>query len=194
MSDDTPIHELSPQQATERLAQLQAAYDARNSPPPAPDKPSDPAGARAKLDALGKDPNFYQKLEAGSADEVRVFKELTAQAAGVDAEVRLERVLAGEVHNNATIETVSDNQLSTSKMASAVGDLRARGFADKAIREIFSGEKGTAEQVAEASYRKSCALQSPEWVKSFLAGDFAALRDMTCWNAIIAAGVRGDAE
>jgi hypothetical protein len=189
---DIPIHEMTSEQATAKLAELQAAYDARTAPPAPPEKPTTASEAKARLDHLTANKEWGKKLEAGSADEVREFKELTAMVASTDPEARLERVLAGEVHNNTMIETVSERELSTSKLAIAVDDLKSRGFSPKAIREIFTGEKMSPEHVAAAAHLKERALRDPAFTKAYLAAEPDAVEAMTLWNAIIVGGVKED--
>ena len=181
---DTPIHEMTPQQATEHLASLQRAYDARTAPPT--DKPATASEAKARLDHLARNQEWGAKLLAGDQEASRQAHELAEQAAGgADA---LVRVLAGATEPTALIETTTESELTTRETASAVAHLRERGFSDKAIREIFSGEKMTPEQVAIATDRKSRALRDPVFVKAYLDADPVAVDAMSLWNAVISLG------
>src|SRR5262245_19763021 len=96
MTDDTPIHELSPQQATARLAALQADWDARNAPPPT-DKPATPMEARARLNTLTADKDWTAKLEQGDVEVRKEFTTLTELAADLAPADRLDAAMRGEV-------------------------------------------------------------------------------------------------
>lgn len=184
MSDDIPIYELSPQAASERLADMQRAYDARTASP-APDRPTDAAGARAKLDALTANKSWSERYLNGGVDETREFKELTAMVASTDPAVRLERVLAGEVHNNSVIETVSGDELSTSKLAIAVDGLREVGLSDEAIREAISGGKNTAVIHRATRELKERLFGDPAWVKRYLDGGAPERRQATLISIVL---------
>src|SRR5262245_48829056 len=90
---DTPIHELSPQEATERLAAMQRNFDARHTTRP-PEKPATAADAKARLDHLTGDKEWARKLESGDADTNREFHTLAALAADAQPADQLDRVLA----------------------------------------------------------------------------------------------------
>src|SRR5262245_18374915 len=115
---DVPISELSRQQATERLAQMQAAHDARRASPP-PDRPTTAADAKARLDHLTGDKEWGAKLEAGDAETNREFHTLAALAADAQPADQLDNILAGTAER-PLMETVTDGQLSTGKLMSAV--------------------------------------------------------------------------
>jgi hypothetical protein len=189
VSDNTPTHELSP---TAKLAELQAAYDARNAAPAPPDKPTDAAGARAKLDALTADKSWSERYLKGGVNEAREFKELTAMVASADPATRLERVLAGEIHNNSVIETVSGDELSTSKLAIAVEGLREVGISDEAIKEAVNGGRNNAVIHRATQELKTRLFSDQAWVKKYLEGG-AAERKQATLIAIILSGEVADA-
>lgn len=186
---DVPIHEMSPEQATAKLAEMQAAHDARTAPPVPTDKPTDAAGARARLDHLTADKSWSERYLKGGVDETREFKELTAIVASADPAVRLDRVLAGEVHNNSVIETVSGDELSTSKLAIVVEGLREVGISDEAIKEAINGGKNSAVIHRATQELKTKLFGDQAWVKRYLEGGQAERRQATLISIILSGEV-----
>jgi hypothetical protein len=70
---------MTPEQATAALAQMQTATN-----PPPPVVPVDAQDARARLDALSRNPSWAQRLFSGNVEARREFNELVAKAAGGD--------------------------------------------------------------------------------------------------------------
>jgi hypothetical protein len=187
VSDHTPIHELSPEQATARLAEMQRAYDARTASPAPPDKPSTAAEAKARLDHLVRDGEWSKKLDAGDADTHKEFHALTALAADLPPADRLDAALRGEVNPGLIETTDADNPLTTRKLASTVEELREVGLSDDAIREAIHGGSNTAAIHRAVGELKAKLFGDQEWVKKYLAGG-AAERKQATLIAIILSG------
>ena len=90
---DTP--NLTPEQATAKLAEMTAAY--RGAPPS--DKPTDAAGARARLNHLASDKAWVDKLNAGDVAARGEFKALTEQVAGSTEPYAAEGELVNAIDN-----------------------------------------------------------------------------------------------
>lgn len=178
MTDGTPIHELSPQQAGEHLAALQAAHDARHAPAAPPDKPSTPSEAKAKLDYLARDREWGKKLEAGDTETQKEFHTLTALAAEAQPADQLDKVIAGTAER-PMFETVTDGQLSTGKLMSAVDGLRKVGISDDAIREAMNGGKNSAVIHRAVQELKAKLFGDQAWVKRYLDGGAVERRQAT---------------
>jgi hypothetical protein len=178
VSDDIPIHELSPQAASQRLAQMQAKYDASTAPAAPTDKPTTAAEAKVRLDHLSRDPKWGEKLIAGDTDTLKGFRDLSALAAEAQPGDQLDRVIAGTAER-PMMETVTDGQLSTGKLMSAVEGLREIGLSDDAIKEAINGGKNSAVIHRAVQELKTKLFGDPAWVKRYLDGGAIERRQAT---------------
>jgi hypothetical protein len=180
MSETPPdIHSMTPQQATEFLAQKDAAFRASTAPP----------DARARLDALAADPNFLKKLEAGDVATKQEFKALTERVANAEPGDRLDAALRGEV-NPGLIETTSvDNPLTTRKLASAVEGLREAGISDDAIRQAINGGKDHPDVLRAVQELKARLFGDQTWVKRYLDGGALERKQATLIAIALNSGV-----
>ena len=85
--------------------------------------------------------------------------------------------------------TTTDGQLPPRAVASFVADARNIGMPDKAIGDILSGKKFSAEEVAITKGWKSRMMRDPEFTKAYLEGNPDCARKMLVANAILVAGV-----
>jgi hypothetical protein len=180
---DTPIDQMSPQEATAWLEQKSAAYESGKAPT---DKPSNATEARARLDHLTADKAWSERYLKGGVAENREFKALTQMVADAKPGDRLEAVLAGQRHNNTMVETVSGDELSTSKLAVAVDGLREAGVADPdVLRQAINGFPVSRAEVAATQQLKAQRLGDAAWLQRYLGGGTVERREMTLINIIL---------
>jgi hypothetical protein len=89
MTDETPVHMMSPEQAGARLDEMKLSYEASQipadaAPPPPGVSATTPGQAAARLAQLKADPQWRTRVLTGSGREAREFSELTALAAQGD--------------------------------------------------------------------------------------------------------------
>jgi hypothetical protein len=147
--------------------------------PSLPAPPANATEAANRLGALTADKEWCEKLLAGNADAGREFRELSELAAtGDDVNV----AMAGRppIPESGVLPN-SDVVL----MADMAAYLRELGFPEKATREFLSDKKMTAEHHAAAKQWKADAMSNKEFTQRYLAGDRAALRQMTAANAVL---------
>jgi hypothetical protein len=184
---DIPIHEMSPEQATAALASLQREWDAHNAAAAPPDKPTTAIEARAKLDTLTANKSWADKLEKGDVEVQKEFKTLTALAADLQPGDQLDRV-AGTAER-PMIETITDGQLSTGKLMSAVDGLREVGINDEAIKEAINGGRNSAVIHRATQELKAKLFGDQAWVKRYLEGGQAERRQATLISIILSGEV-----
>jgi hypothetical protein len=177
MSETPPdIHSMTPQQATEFLAQKDAAFRASTAPT---DKPTTATEARARLDHLVGDREWAKKLEAGDAEVNKEFHALTALAVDLRPADRLDAALRGEVSPGLIETTTADNPLTTRKLASAVEGLREAGISDDAIRQAINGGKDHPDVLRAVQELKAKLFGDAAWVKRYLDGGAVERRQAT---------------
>lgn len=182
MADEPDISTMTPQQATERLAQMKAAYDGAGPS----ENPTTAAEAGARLDVLRQDPQRSARLFAGDVQVRREFDHLTRLVASGD---KLADALAGvEPPMN---ELTSGKELNARNLQSAVQDLRELGLGDQAIRDTLTDTASlSVEDVALAMEFKQQALGNEEFVRRYFRGDPEMVAAMTRANAIIINGAK----
>jgi hypothetical protein len=87
-------------------------------------------------------------------------------------------VLAGTAER-PMIETVTDGQLSTGKLMSAVDGLREVGLSDDVIREAINGGKNSAAIHRATQELKTKLFSDPAWLKRYLDGGAAERKQAT---------------
>jgi hypothetical protein len=129
---------MSPEQATEQLASLQAAY----SPPPVGFHVSTPTEAAQQLAQLEHTPDFIRKLQSGDVEAMQKWQELKIAATPVDFPVE------------SIIETTTGDMSVTHRDLIGVAEnMRAEGvFNDEGIEFILSDRKFPTEDVRVAQY------------------------------------------
>jgi hypothetical protein len=171
------IASLSPQEATELLAEYAASYHA---PPPAPLHPSTPAEASARLAQLRTDDAWCRKLNSGdiaTREEFHQLSALAASAAPFDP--------SADVADWSSGPGVGD-QLSRRNMLSAADDLRAKGINEEAIHHFLNGGKYTVETVRDAQFWLARMDRDPTLLRPDLPPDREY--QMLAQRMIIAAG------
>jgi hypothetical protein len=132
---------MSREQATQKLAAMQAAYD----PPPVGLHARTPTEASQMLEQLGQTPDFLHKLQNGDIAARDVFQRLTAmKAAAMPGELTAEPILE---------TTVGDTGLSRRSLLSVAADMRAEQvWNDKGIEFILSDGKFPTGAVRDAQF------------------------------------------
>ncbi len=177
------VSNLTPEQATAKLAELEAAY--RGAPPIA--EPRTPAEARLRLETLSQSKEWADQLLAGNAEARRTFASLTELAS--QASDRLDGVLNGTAEPQPFEVTTPDNPLSTRDLTSAVEGLRDLGIDDELAAGFAKGEKVSPELYREVEKWKARHMSNADWVKRYMANDKEAVWEMTIANMLLAAGI-----
>jgi len=187
----------TPGEATTRLAELKAAYDERMSPAP-PTQPTNAVEAAARLDYLtkGKDPAWSQRWNEGHAETMREWRALTEQARTADPNAL---AIAGVVPPSPPADENTGAVPTGLDLVAGAKDLRARGFSESNINEVYSGvlvdDAGkplpadeVARRVANGERLIEQIARDPALRKAFLAGEYRDVLDRVA--ATIAVGKR----
>jgi hypothetical protein len=138
------IHQLSPDEATELLAEYSRTYHA---PAPAPLVPSTPRDASRRLAELTTNHDWVGKLLNNDYATVEEFHKLSALAA--DATV-FDPV--AEVGDTSVGPGLEGPKVSRREAIAAAADLRAQGASDAEIQLILNDEPYPSDVVRDARY------------------------------------------
>ncbi len=180
MPDD--VSNLTPEQATAKLAELEAAYR-----PAAIAEPKTPQEAALKLQTLAQNQQWRDQLLAGDSATRQQFATLTEMAAS--AADRLDNVLSGAAQPQPFEITTPSSPLSTRDLTSAVDGLRELGIDDDPTRDFAKGEKVSPELYRKVEQWKARQMTDTDFVKRYMANDPEAIQQRTIANIIVAAGV-----
>ncbi|WP_316196859.1 hypothetical protein [Bradyrhizobium sp. SZCCHNS3053] len=157
------IWSLTPQEATERLAEMTAAHQASSTLTP-----------QSRLNAFGTDADKQTKLAAGDPETRREFDTIAAEIVGMDH-------LTSAITGDASLMTSGKLR----EMSAGVQWLREFGFADEVIRDILAGDQVEQPFRARIAQWRSDAMRSAEFVKSYLSGEPEAAKKMMIANAVL---------
>jgi|SRR6185437_128602 len=174
---------LTPEQATAKLAELTAAFHGT------PDKPTTPAEAKARLDALSKDPKWRGDYLAGNGEARREFGSLTEMVAR--AESRIDEVMNGTGPAPMMEVTTPEHPFTTAELRSAVDGLREIGLGDDVIRQVLEDYEVSPEERRAVENLRRDRMADAEWTKKLLAGDHKAKRELTLMSIVLSSKVRG---
>jgi hypothetical protein len=180
---DADIWNLTPQQASERLAAMSLAAPAVDLAAPANIAAMSPTQARERLEGLKTNPEWQKQFLGGNGPQLREFNELSAKAA--EAGDRLEAALAHGVEAAPIFETTTGDQLTIWKLGKVVADLRDDGLADDHIRELFAGEPISKELHDAARRLQQERFADPEYLDRYLKGGAEEKREQTLIGIIL---------
>lgn len=170
------ISAMTPQQAGDALAKMTIA------PPPAADSPE---GARARLAGLQNDQEWLGKYFGGSPAAAKELNDLLERS-GSD---RTDRLMAGVV--NPLHWAAVDDGISERETVAEISRLRSTGLDDAAIAQLLRGEPlATAAEYRAVQAYERALLGDSDFVKSFLAGEQEAVREMTLVKIALNAGFK----
>jgi hypothetical protein len=181
VTPDPTVSQLTPQQAGERLQQMQDALH-----PPAPIKPEDAQGARGRLEALSKDAGWSKRLFAGDPAATKEFHDLVALSASGDV---VRDTLAGIVEEPPIFETTIDGQLPRRVAAQAVNDFRNDGLDDGTIAQAMHGGSVSLAEHRAATALLNARKSDPAWVEALMGGDYTAKREWTLLSVILSCDI-----
>jgi hypothetical protein len=172
---------MTPQEASEQLAAMQAAYDAQSAPQvPSAEAVQDARDAEIRLAKLTSDPAWVRKYTQGSIPERREYEALTSQiAAGVD---ETGSVAVGEVET-----LVGDRAVPRAAMIDTINDLLATGIPEEGVVRTLNADF-SEDDILWAQNELDKAMATPAWRDALLAGDPTAKHEFTAWCAVVAAG------
>ena len=170
---------LAPQQATEALAALNAAYHG----PRASDTPHSSAEAQLKLNELAHDKQFADQVMSGNITARETLDRLTEMvASGSPADLALAGVMP-ENHVNA------NPGASLQDMIAAIPSMREAGISEDAIRQVLEDRPVTRAEYAMTEQLQRERMNDPEWRNRLLAGDHQAKREFTLMSIVLASQI-----
>jgi hypothetical protein len=183
---DTDVWNLSPQQASERLAAMSPA-----APPVDPAAlvniaAMSPGAARARLGGLLQNAEWQKQFLGGNGPQLREFKELSEKAAG-PGDTRLDAALAYDPNTAPPFETSYAGELNTWQLAKVVTNLKELGLEPDHIREAFDVENRTIDGATWAAAKRleQQRFGDAEYVKRYLAGNPAEKREMALIRIVL---------
>lgn len=160
---------------------------AEASPSPAVLAPKTAAEAAKRLETLGADTAWRDRLFGGDAAARQEFNELTTMKAGAD---NVADAIAGTARPQQEVfETTINGSLSSRVIAEAVASMRDAGVSDGAIDEALRQKKYTAAEVAATKVFRARRHSDAEWCKRLLAGGVTERREHVLMSIILSAGV-----
>jgi hypothetical protein len=168
----------TPEQATQALADMSAAYR------PAPSAtPTDAAGARARLAELAANPKWTSDYLNGNTAARQEFEAVTKLiATGSDVDMAIAGLLP-EAHVDFGPGAPLRDQ------AAAVPFLRHLGIGDEAIKQLLSDQPVSRREYQLAEQWRNSHMKNAEWTKRWLAGDHDAAREMTLCSIVLASEI-----
>jgi hypothetical protein len=146
---DAAIFAMTPEQATEALAQM-----AKRTPGP-PEK--SPAAARQELSAKMNDPAWRGRYESGSLETRAEFERLVERG-----KPQIDEIIAGTAPVSE-FETVTGGQLGTRQAMLEAGRLKDAGIAPDAIKELLEGAAVPAELYDQVEKIRAEKFRDAEW-------------------------------
>jgi hypothetical protein len=178
MTIEAAIADGSVEAAGHALDALAAKF---RGPPPAA-IPTDTAGAKARLDALVKDPAWAKSYWEGNPAARREFSALTQKIANGNP---TQDALAAPPADNFTMETTFGGELNSRARADAVAGLREMGLDDATVTQAIDGAPVSAQEVAMAKMMKVAKLSDAAWTDRWLKGGLLERSEMTKINVIL---------
>jgi hypothetical protein len=182
MTVEAAIADGSVEAAGHALDALAAKF--RGPPPSA--TPTDTAGAKARLDALVKDPAWAKSYWQGNPAVRREFSELTQKIANGNP---TQDALAAPPADNFTMETTFGGELNSRARADAVAGLREMGLDDATVTQAMDGAPVSAQELAMAKMLKAARMSDEAWISRYAKGGLLERAEMTKINLIISSAV-----
>jgi hypothetical protein len=172
---------MTPQQASEQLAAMQAAYDAKSAPPvPTADQVESADDAAQRLARLTADETWMRKYAQGSRAERLEYERLTQMiAAGADETGMSVRV--------GDVEVVEEGGLRRADLFGTLSDLNKVGIPLEGLERILDGNFSD-EDIAWAERELDRGLATKEWTDALLRGDPTVRHEFTALCAVVSAG------
>jgi hypothetical protein len=174
-----PTYNMGAQAATAKLAEMTAAFQAREKPGWDMKAPTTSAEARNRLDALVSDPawrNKFESYDSATRAEFHALTNLSSEGGPV------EHALAGIVPPGG-INTNPGADLA--QMADAVPFFRELGIRDEVIRELLEDRPSYPIHLRQARERKEQRMKDKAWVERWFNGGREERREMMLLNFII---------
>jgi hypothetical protein len=178
MTVEAAVADGSAEAAGRALDALAAKF--RGPPPSA--TPTDSAGAKARLDALVKDPAWAKSYWEGNPSARREFSELNAKIADGDP---TQDALAAPSADNFRMETTFGGELNSRNRADAVAGLRQLGLDNATVAQAFDGAAVSPQELAQAKMMKAARMSDEAYISRFMKGGLLERSEMTKINLII---------
>jgi hypothetical protein len=159
---------MTPEQATEKLAQMTTAYRNDQLVNPLHQKYADPA--------------WRARLELGSPEVRAEFDQLVTARAAADP---VQAAMTGMIPERAS----SDLRM----MEHTASFLRDIGIRDEVVKQTLSADEVSRAEYDAVKNWKADALKNEEWTKKLLAGDREAQRQLVLANIVLTSQIRKDA-
>ena len=180
MTDAPDTFTMTPEQATAKIEELEAAY--RGVPPSI--TPTDAQQAQARINYLAADKDFVDRLDKGDAAAKAELKALVEQVAGGNEPYTFE---------NEVVDAVSDpNRMPKERYDGLLAALVEQGAPESSVQYIRDLDSGARTDLPTAGDGKACKraidrlTRDPEWGRKVLAGDMVSNAIRTRLSATIA--------
>jgi hypothetical protein len=145
--------------------------------------------AAAKLDTLGADKAWCDKLFSGDGAARKEFDQLVEQKSGGD---RLDQIIAGTA--DVPLIQTTEGSVPLGATMRDVADLQTRvGLSADAVKQLLSGAPVSKAEYDQVKQLRADALSDADFVTRLLKNDRAAVRDLTHANIVIVGGHRESA-
>jgi hypothetical protein len=170
MTEGTDISALTAEQASQKLAEMEAEF--RGVQYERPD---------SKLNDRYADPAWRAKLEAGDGKTHAEFQELAKAAAEMSP---VDAVMTG------VLLDVPTSQMRL--MEEHASYLRSLGLSEVVVREGISGEQSVSQEIHDAAVDwKKKATTNRDWVKEYLSGSVEHVKQMTLCQIVLNNPIKG---
>jgi hypothetical protein len=175
---------MTAEQATQQLAVMQAAYDAKSAPqlPSAEQIESAESAydAEVRLARLTADESWMRRYAAGSRAERAEYEQLTRMiAAGADETGMSVRV--------GDVETLREGEIRRADLFGVLSDMNKAGVALEGLERFLDGNFSD-EDIEFAQRELDRLTATPAWRDALLAGDPQCRHELVAWSAVISSG------
>lgn len=175
----------TPEQATEALAAMTAAYN--GAPPPA--VPTDAAGAAARLELLASDKDWGVRLLSNDVAARAEFARLTELSSTLS---ETDLAMIGHVPPNY-VHFNSASEAGLPEMAAAAADLREVGISPDSIRQLLDDREVSADEYQMVKHLHDQRFSDKAWTDRYMKGDLAARREATLMAIVLSAQIKRSA-
>jgi hypothetical protein len=154
--------------------------------PNLPAPPATPVEASNRLGALTSNKEWGAKLLAGDAATVKEFHALSKMSAARDTvDIAMSN---GAIEHHLAAGGIPDSDMRV--MSETAEMLRGRGIGDDVIKQALSEQEITQHEHDLVAAWKAQHMKDTAWIKSFLAGDVDAVRQMTLANITLGSPIK----
>jgi len=181
---DPTIATLTPQEATAKLAEMQAQLH-----PPPSTTPADAQEAQQLLDKLTKDATWARALMDGNPAANKQFQDLTKQVAARDVVADTFAGITDDERTTPIFSTTVDGELPRRHVVEFAQDQLAAGVDAASVAQAIAGTPVSLAEHRAATALLSARMSDPTWVKAVTGGDFAAIREWKLLTIVLSSPI-----